>query len=159
MERSYRGDGSFKGNTIGFLAKHDGKYLTTELGEKQLNTLQKRREVERTEPLPICVKIEEKIKKSLPQAAALMTEDVIKLEMFPSPAEEERNKISEATLHFLSEIVKARNLRNKIAEKKKLIVMISLDLSDVDLDAKYIDNALCFAFIKTQSTQTSSSRT
>jgi len=172
----------------GFLAKHDGKYLTTELGEKQLNTLQKQREIERTEPLPISVKIreklEKKIEKSLPQAVALMTEDPIKrvlrgfaialtfgrkvpiskeetkklqhlaecilegtkLEMFPSPTGEERDKISEATLHFLSDIVKARNLRNEIAEKKKLIVMISLDLSDLDLDVKYIDNALYFAF-------------
>jgi len=173
----------------GFLTKDNGKYLTTELGEKLLNTLQKQREVQRTEPLPVGVKIqeklEEKIEKSLPQAVALMTEDPLKrvlrgfvialtfggkvplskeetkklqhlaecilegtkLEMFPSPTEEERDKISEATLDFLSEIVKARNLRNKIAEKKKLIVMISLDLSDVDLDAKYIDNALYFAFI------------
>ncbi len=173
----------------GFLAKHDGKYLTTELGKKHLSNLQKQREVERTEPLLINVKLqkklEEKIKRSLPQAVALMTEDPVervlrgfvialtfgkkvplskeeteklqqlakcilegtKLEMFPSPTEEEQDKISEATLNFLSEIVKVRNLRNKIAEKKKLIVMISLDLSDVDLDAKYIDNALYFAFI------------
>jgi len=173
----------------GFLTKDNGKYLTTELGRKLLNTLQKQEEVQRTKPLPVSVKIQEKlekkIEKSLPQAVALMTEDPLKrvlrgfaialtfgrkvplskeetkklqhlaecilegtkLEMFPFPTEEEQDKISEATLNFLSEIVKVRNLRNKIAEKKKLIVMISLDLSDVDLDAKYIDNALYFAFI------------
>jgi len=45
----------------GFLAKHDGKYLTTKLGEKQLNTLQKQEEVEKTEPLPIRMKIREKL--------------------------------------------------------------------------------------------------
>lgn len=75
-------------------------------------------------------------------------EEGTRVAVYPSlESSEEAKKIAGAQLQLVGKFLKEKHFRKKVAKKRKLTIMFTMDLSNCKLDEKTLDSAIYLMFV------------